>query len=351
MKIKLAILESDECYLNRLVSAFSVKYAEKIEIYAFTDKDIALDSVKEKRLDIFIVNESFDIDTTEIPQNCGFAYFVEAQGVETIHDQYAICKFQKADLIYKQIVNIYSEKAGARTGFNFEDSNCKVLGFASPCGGTGNTTIAVACAQYFARTGKKVLYLNLETFGCTELMLHGEGTFNMSDIIFALKSNKTNFALKLESCVKRDSSGVYFFDSPNLALDLNELNTDEILKIIDTLTLSGSYEYIIIDMEFTLKEQCIDVLGKCNRILWVSDGMPVSNCKINKAYEALELFDKDKDAPLIERLGLIYNRFDSKKGKSNQIKDIEFICGIPKYSGGEYDEVARLIASNSKFTL
>lgn len=42
MRIRLAILEKDAVYLSRLESAFNVKYADKLEIYSFTDRDIAL---------------------------------------------------------------------------------------------------------------------------------------------------------------------------------------------------------------------------------------------------------------------------------------------------------------------
>ena len=34
MKIKLAILEEDKGYLNRIVSVFNTKYSDKFEIYS-----------------------------------------------------------------------------------------------------------------------------------------------------------------------------------------------------------------------------------------------------------------------------------------------------------------------------
>lgn len=49
MKIRLAILEKDAIYLERLKSVFNVKFADKLEIYSFTDRDIALQSLREKR--------------------------------------------------------------------------------------------------------------------------------------------------------------------------------------------------------------------------------------------------------------------------------------------------------------
>ena len=43
MKIKLAILERDTSYLNRIVSVFNTKYTDKFEVYSFTNLEVALD--------------------------------------------------------------------------------------------------------------------------------------------------------------------------------------------------------------------------------------------------------------------------------------------------------------------
>lgn len=44
MKIKLAILENDVNYLNRIVVAFNTRYADKLEIYSFTKYDAAIEA-------------------------------------------------------------------------------------------------------------------------------------------------------------------------------------------------------------------------------------------------------------------------------------------------------------------
>ena len=49
MKIKLAILEKDQGYLTKIVSVFSTKYADKFEIYSFTDKEVALAHLEEAK--------------------------------------------------------------------------------------------------------------------------------------------------------------------------------------------------------------------------------------------------------------------------------------------------------------
>lgn len=40
MKIKLAIIEKDKNYLNRIISVFNTKYSDKFEIYSFTEIEV-----------------------------------------------------------------------------------------------------------------------------------------------------------------------------------------------------------------------------------------------------------------------------------------------------------------------
>ena len=111
MKIKLAILEKDRSYLSRVVTAFGTKYAEKLEIYSFTDPDVALATLNSAKIDVLLASDAFEIDAQKLPNRCAFAYLIDSMGIESYNDQRAICKFQKADLIYKQILSIYSENA------------------------------------------------------------------------------------------------------------------------------------------------------------------------------------------------------------------------------------------------
>ena len=46
MKIRLAILEKDPSYLNRIVTAFSAKYSDNLEIYSFTNQELALSAAE-----------------------------------------------------------------------------------------------------------------------------------------------------------------------------------------------------------------------------------------------------------------------------------------------------------------
>lgn len=350
MKIKLALLESDQNYLNRIVSAFNTKYSDKLEIYSFTKVESAISALESSRIDVFVASDTFDIDITVLPKRCGFAYFVDSSDVDSVNNQRAICKFQKADLIYRQILSIYSENAGSVSGMKFGDDTCKVIAFTSPCGGVGSSTMAAACALYYASKGQKTLYLNFEHFGSSDAFFSAEGQFDISDIIFALKSKKANLSMKMESCVKQDQRGVYFYSQSKVALDMLELGTDEIIRLITEAKLSGSYSYIILDLDFGIDKETLKILKQSNAVVWIGDGSEISNIKINRAYNALAILEQNAEAPILSRTVLIYNKFSNKSSKTVGDIDIRNIGGAPRYEHASTAQVLERLSPMDMFS-
>lgn len=349
MRIKLAILEKDQSYLNRIVTAFSTKYADKFEIYSFTDQAIALSTLDPNRIDVLVASDAFDVDITALPKRCGFAYFVDSPDVDQLNDQRAICKFQRADLIYKQILSVYSEKAGSVSGLKFGDESAKVFAFCSACGGVGTSSMAASAAIYFASKNCKTLYLNLEKFGGSDAFFTGEGQFDMSDIVFALKSKKTNLSLKLESCVKQDRTGVYFYSQPKIALDVHELNAEDIIRLVSEIKLSGSYDYIVLDIDFAIDKGTLSILHQTHAVVMVSDGSEIANAKTFRAHQALSILEQDSDSSIMNRLALVYNKFSNKTGKALEGLNIKNIGGAPRYEHATTKQVIDQLSKMEMF--
>jgi len=349
LKIKLAILDRDTSYLNRIVSAFSARYAEKLEIYSFTDPVVAMQTLESAKIDVLVASDSFEIETAKLPRRCSFAYFVESADVESVNGQRAICKFQKADLIYRQILSVFSENAGSISGLKFDGDDAKIIAFSSVAGGVGASTMAAACAAHFASKGQKTLYLNLEKFGEADRFFHGEGQFDMSDIIYALKSKKANLAMKLESCAKQDKSGVYFYSQTKIALDMMEFGAEDILRLISEIKISGIYNYIILDMDFAIDKSALEILKQAHAVMWVADGEEISNEKIFRAYTALTTLEQNADVPVNSRIKLIYNKFSNKTGKSIGDFGLKSIGGAPRYEHASTEEVLKQLSSLDAF--
>lgn len=349
MKIKLAILERDQNYLNRMVEVFGAKYSDKLEIYSFSDPELALSELGPNRIDVFVASDAFEFEIKAVPQRCGFAYFVEASGVDTINGQKAICKFQRAEMIYKQILSIYAEVSSKVSGLRFDDSDTKVIIFSSPCGGTGTSSVAAACAMHFAAVKKRVLYLNLEKFGDQSIFFCAEGLSGFSDVIYALKSRKANLPMKLESSLKQDDSGVYFYSPSKVALDMMELTGDDVLRLISELKLLGAFDYIVTDMDFAPDAARMKICREAHAMVWVGDGRDLSNRKIQRAYEAVSILEQNEDAPLTNRIGLIYNKFSSKTGKTVGEIGIREIGGAPRYENAAPEQIIRMLSSMELF--
>lgn len=343
MKIKLAILERDINYLNKIVSVFSTKYADKFQIFSFTNLELAMLALSTEKIDIFVANDVFEIDFSRVPKRCGFAYFVDSPDIEMFNEKMAICKFQKAEIIYKQILSLYSENTGAVSSVILGDSKTKIVVFCAPSGGVGSSSMAAACATHLASLGQKTLYLNLEVLGSADEFFYAEGQFDMSDIIFALKSKKTNLPLKLESCVKRDQSGVYFYSRTKVALDMLELSIKEKVQLITEINTIGLYDNIVIDMDFVLNREVFDVYDIANSIVWVGDGSEISNDKTMRAYSALMIMEEGLEYQVSNKLSVIYNKYSNKICKPIDDESIRNIGGAPRYDhANSYQVISQL---------
>lgn len=329
MKIKVAILDNNSSYLNRITLAFTNKFSDKIEIHSFTDQEVAMSVLIKDRIDILVASDFFEINVSEIPKRCGFAYLVDSNSIESFKGQKTVARYQKAEVIYKELLSIYSESV---PDVKFEAStDSYICTFLSASGGVGSSSVAAAFAKKLALTGKKVLFLSLEKFSNSDIFFCGEGQSNFSDVIFTLKSKKNNLALKLESYAKEDSSGVNFFSGARTALDMLEISEEDIERLFTGLKLVGSYDFIVVNIDFSMDRNMFKVFNYSQSIVFVSDGSGISNEKFVRAEQALQLYEQQRDVSFLSKASLIYNRFSNKTGKIIDNSEIRVIGGIQRF--------------------
>jgi len=324
-KIKLAILENDQICLTRMVSYLGARYAEEFELFSFTDPEAALSTVISAKIDCLLASENFEIDATRLPKRCAFAYLVEYPNMSTLRDCAAICKFQRIDQLYKNILELLDGQDV------IQDDHAQMIAFCSAAGGAGASTMAAACAMHFAKRQKKVLYLNLEKYGSSDCFFSGMGSADMSDVIFALKSKKPNLATKLESYVKVDQSGVRFYSQAKIALDMIELGKDETLQLINELRQTGGYDYLILDMDFGLDQNTLAIYREAHSVVLVGDGSAISTRKTERAYAALATLEQYSNDPLSDKMCYANNK--GNPSQTVNIPDLRVIGSAPAFQG------------------
>ncbi len=347
MKIKLAILESDSAYLRKVVAMFNGKFADELEIHSYTDVDAAMICLDDKNIDVFLSSNSFKIDYNRIPKKCGFAYLVESLDISMFDNQKAICKFQKGELIYKQILSIYSEHMPNITGIaTSENDAMKTIAFCSPCGGVGTSTSAAACAIALSTAGYRVLYLSTQVYGDADMFFSCDGQFDFSDVIYAVKSNKTNRTMKLQSTVKQDQTGVYFYSSVRVPLDMMDMNTADYVTLQNELKALGCYDYVVMDMDMPTRQSRYEFLQYCNAVVMVSDGSYSSEAKITKAICGIQILDSQADFAIQPRVWLLRNKVMVNEGVQNEIRLLD---SFPMYQYVAPAQMAKQLALSNAF--
>lgn len=291
MKIRIALIDSDDLYLQRFVSTFNSKYFDKITIFSFSDPAIAESNMQMSKYDIVIAAENFDL--TPFKDRCAVAYFSNSNEINELNGEKAIGKYQRVENIYKQILDLYSEiHKGIIYNDNGGDNGTKIIGVFSACGGAGATSVASAYARALAARGESVLYFDLEKNNCNHVF-KGEGQqVTFGDVVYAIKSQNANLGLKLESCVKHDPSGVYFYEPCESVLDFLELNDEEILDVIRTLKAAGKYTYMIVDFNFDFAPLHFELMKLMYKTFVVSLGTDNAIAKLRSLARAFELNDE-----------------------------------------------------------
>ena len=203
MQIRLVIGEQDKRYLDNFVMYLEKNYLEKIEILSFSEPEFLREYFQSGSADVTLLDEEFGVSAEEAQKYGKIAYLSNSADGKSPDGIRRIVKFKKPDLIYKDILDLYAE-GGYRikqTGGNGDQAKMTLV--TSFSGGTGTSSFASALARQYARRGKKVLYLNLEAVGNSEDFFQGSGAYTFEEVLFALKSQRTDLGLKLECCADR----------------------------------------------------------------------------------------------------------------------------------------------------
>lgn len=331
IKIKLAILESDRAYAEKLIFALNTKYQNELEIYLYDNKDEALHFLYKNSMDVVLANKNIGLSDGDIPDNCAFAYLSESNSIEAIDGKKTVGKYQRIDSFYKDVLSLYSESVEGNISINSDYAEKDIITFFSVSGGSGASSVAVAYAKRQAAKGINILYLNLEEFGDTGLFFSEAGNATLSDIIYAIKSKKTNLSIKIQSALKKDRSNVLFFDSCKLALDYSGITADNLAELISAIQCISNVDKILLDIDFSINEKSLLILQKSNKLVLVDDGTEIGNRKTEKLIQSLNILYEQNKNTAINKIGIFYNKFSSKSGR--QIDGVPVLGGAPKYEG------------------
>lgn len=104
MKIRVAILDQDHNYQNRLLVALREKFQNRIEVFPCNVKEDILNVIEAHDIKIFAISEMIDFDLSQIPRECAVVCLTEMRTSVKVKEHDTICKYQKVSDICNQLV-------------------------------------------------------------------------------------------------------------------------------------------------------------------------------------------------------------------------------------------------------
>ena len=271
MKIKIAIADTNEIYARRLFEA--LQRQENLSLSVFTDKDKLEKDLSSARYDIILFDQSmYTGDFMFKNAKLSVLLFDEdiGQSITNSGKFKTVKKHQRGSNIYKEIIGLYSEFVSDSSFFRNSKDQCRVISVYSPVGGAGKTTTAMAIANSIANKGRNVIYLNFEPIASYGTYMKLSGGKGMGEIFVAMEGSGS-FNLKLESLMKNTPQGIIYFEKFENLLDIYEITSEDIEKMIRMISKSGKADYIIIDMGTAFDSLNRSLMDVADRIVLVEN--------------------------------------------------------------------------------
>jgi len=309
MKIRLALIDTDEDYRKRLSDFYIKNYQDRIEILTFSSIISFENNRGNKTIDVMLVSENIEDDLSSYSEKMSLAYLSDRDLIERKNNIKTINKFKKPEKIYKEILNVLADGTNGDIAYKFNDGNNTLVEVFMPVnGGAGATSLAIAYGKKLARQGIPTLYLNFETLNSSNIFLKSQGDMGFDEIIYAIKSKKQSVSLKIESNALKTNDGLEFFNESRTALDMLELSDEDISVLIKELQAMGKYRHIIIDSNLDIGSR-LNIFSKfAYKIILVFNDTVQGIKKMSDLNEALQIMENNGNIDITNKLTIICNK-------------------------------------------
>ncbi len=331
-RLSIVIADYDAEYVQNLEKYLITNHPKRFEISSFSAVEPLNAFLGElHKTDILLVNgqmykEVIKTESWEI-------VLILSENEEMIQDGIeAVYKYQHIDKVVSEVIRFYTLRSKNDCPISGNEGT-HIISVVSPAGGTGKSTIAAGCSIMSAGRGLRPFYLNLEDIPSTEVFFHGDSKQSFSNVIYQLKGSSGSIWLKLEAARCIDNrTGVHFFRPPESILEMNELNEEDISRLILEFKKSSAYNAVFIDLPSGLNERNSSVLKYSDTILLVlSQDVRLQN-NTDKFYKALELFEQRLRTDVRDRVVPILN-FSNRQKNAGSIFGYKPIADIADHSG------------------
>lgn len=177
----------------------------------------------------------------------------------------SIFKYRPAGYLMKEIISLCAEKIPHDFDQHKDSGNINLVLYAD--GSDALNPFAQVLAAVKAGSGRKTLYISLDEISNADAYFSGDNDRGLSEMIYYLKSQKDNLALKAEACTTLDmDTGVYFMKGHHDPRDIAGLNEKELTSLLNSVSSKTLYDEVIVARGFSNDHLLPVLLNLAHRI-------------------------------------------------------------------------------------
>jgi len=247
-RLSLVIADYDAEYIRNLEKYIIARYPKRFDIASFSSCEplyAFLDN--QPHTDILLINGMMINERIKAGDTGTVIILSERDEKDAPYGYETISKYQHADKLVAEMLRLCTAKSV--TDFSISGNKPAItVSVVSPAGGTGKSCIAAGCSIISAGRGKKTFYLNLEDVPSTTAFFNGDTDENFSKVIYHLKGSN-NLWLRLEAAKCTDiRTGVHFFRPPENICEMDELEDEDVVRLLKAFKSSSVYDCVFIDL-------------------------------------------------------------------------------------------------------
>lgn len=311
-KLRIVIADQEKTYIESLSTYLRVSDDASRFIPSFFTSKAALKEFLSTNdlVDILLISPAYYDESLHISSETSLIFLEDSEikQNDAESDRQAVYRYQRLNQLIANILAIYYERNQQAGKLLARSKQTEVITVYSPVGGSGKSTIAANLSKQLALNNLKVFYLNLELLNTTSLFFQSEEDHPSLQIYYYVKSESPQLLSKIEALKKYDAhSNVSYFDISISADELLEFNEGDVARLINGIVETGTYDFVVVDLDSSLHERSIAALKECDRIVW-----PISNDEQSLLKTASILAEEErvfgKDKILKDKLILIMNK-------------------------------------------
>ena len=193
------------------------------------------------------------------------------------------------------------------------ENRMRIIGVTGVGGGCGKTMAAMALAHQFAREGKRVFFLSLESY-MARSPFSGQEAVGLAEVLVALDVAEDLEKTIGDACCKRQRyKGIDTFAISEFNVDRSEITADDVGKLLNAMKRMNRWDVVVVDLDSRMDDRLFEVWQMSARMVLMTPFTRVGAEKLGYVERELYLRERRGEAEL-QKLVPVLNLCDANTG-------------------------------------